>query len=213
MKNERLLDAFGHIDEALIEEANPEKAKNIEKKQNHSWMKWIVAAACVMIVIGAAIPVLMPKKSADQMEGIEEAAEAETMAETTSDLPAEMAAGEYDWGITLAAKNVTSTGMTLVISQSGGNPTGELQCGSDYHLKVLKDEEWVDVPYTVEGDVAWTSVAYMIPMDDSREMEIVWEYLHGELDTGTYRISKEFADFRGTGDYDLETLYVEFEIK
>ena len=116
-----------------------------------------------------------------------------------------------DWGITLSVKDVTSTGMTLVCSQSGGEITGELECGSDYSLLVNSNGVWNAVPYLVD-EVAWTSEAYCIPMNDSIEFELKWERLYGELPAGTYRVVKGFMDFRGTGDYDTETYHTEFEI-
>ena len=116
-----------------------------------------------------------------------------------------------DWGITLTAKNVTSKGMTLVCSQSGGEITGELECGSDYSLLVNTNGVWNAVPYLVD-EVAWTAEAYYIPMNDSIEFELKWERLYGELPAGTYRIVKGFMDFRGTGDYDSATFHTEFEI-
>lgn len=39
------------------------------------------------------------------------------------------------------------------------------------------------------------------------------ENLYGELPAGTYRIVKPISDFRGSGDYDTEECWVEFEIK
>ena len=116
-----------------------------------------------------------------------------------------------DWGITLTAKNVTSKGMTLVCSQSGGEITGELECGSDYSLLVNTNGVWNAVPYLVD-EVAWTAEAYYIPMNDSIEFELKWERLYGELPAGTYRVVKGFMDFRGTGDYDSATFHTEFEI-
>jgi len=116
-----------------------------------------------------------------------------------------------DWGITLSVKDVTPTGMTLVCSQSGGEITGELECGSDYSLLVNSNGVWNAVPYLVD-EVAWTSEAYYIPMNDSIEFELKWERLYGELPAGTYRVVKGFMDFRGTGDYDTETYHTEFEI-
>ena len=116
-----------------------------------------------------------------------------------------------DWGITLSVKDVTPTGMTLVCSQSGGEITGELQCGSDYSLLVNSNGVWNAVPYLVD-EVAWTAEAYDIPLDDSIEFELKWERLYGELPAGTYRVVKGFMDFRGTGDYDTETYHTEFEI-
>lgn len=116
-----------------------------------------------------------------------------------------------DWGITLSVKDVTPTGMTLVCSQSGGEITGELECGSDYSLLVNSNGVWNAVPYLVD-EVAWTSEAYCIPMNDSIEFELKWERLYGELPAGTYRVVKGFMDFRDGGDYDTETYYTEFEI-
>lgn len=116
-----------------------------------------------------------------------------------------------DWGITLSVKDVTPTGMTLVCSQSGGEITGELECGSDYSLLVNSNGVWNAVPYLVD-EVAWTAEAYDIPLDDSIEFELKWERLYGELPAGTYRVVKGFMDFRGTGDYDTGTYYTEFEI-
>lgn len=119
--------------------------------------------------------------------------------------------GFPDWGLTLSVKDVTPTGLTLVCTQKGGNPTGELTCGTDYHLIVLEDGGWKDVP-TVIDEYAWDSLAYPISKGQDREFEISWEWLYGKLPAGTYRLTKEFMDFRETGDYDTAKYWVEFEI-
>ena len=36
---------------------------------------------------------------------------------------------------------------------------------------------------------------------------------YDKLPAGTYRICKDFMDFRGAGDYDEALFYAEFEIK
>ena len=118
---------------------------------------------------------------------------------------------KVNWGITLTAKDVTPKGMTLVCSQSGGEITGELQCGSDYSLLVDANGVWNAVPYLVD-EVAWTAEAYCLPLDGSIEFEINWERFYGELPAGTYRIVKGFMDFRDTGDYDSSTFYADFKI-
>ena len=120
--------------------------------------------------------------------------------------------GKKNWGITLSVENVTSSGLTLICTQSGGEPTGELDTGSDYHLLVLENDTWKDVPTVIE-EYGWTSEAYIIPMGGSREFEINWEWLYGKLPAGNYRIVKGFMDFRETGDYDIKTYFAEFEIK
>ena len=115
------------------------------------------------------------------------------------DIAAE-AAGAKDWGIVLSAKDVTPVGMTLVISQSGGEVSGQLEYGEAFALETLADGAWEAVPYAVPGDsVAWQAIAYLLPPDKESEMEISWEYLYGSLPAGNYRLSKEFTDFRESG--------------
>lgn len=118
---------------------------------------------------------------------------------------------EQNWGITLSVKDVTASGVTLVCMHSGGVPTGDLQTGSEYKLLVLENGAWELVPTVIE-EYAWDAVAYLLPMNGSREFEINWKWLYGELPAGTYRISKEIMDFRGSGDYDTAEYWVEFEI-
>ena len=64
-----------------------------------------------------------------------------------------------------------------------------------------------------EKEVAWTSEAWLIPMNDEVEKEVNWEWLYGKLPSGNYRIGKGVMDFRGPSDYDSAMYYAEFEIK
>ncbi|MDE6065140.1 MAG: hypothetical protein K2G20_11250, partial [Lachnospiraceae bacterium] len=82
-------------------------------------------------------------------------------------------AEQTKWGITLSVENVTPGGLTLVCTQSGGIQTGQLQAGSFYKLLVLRNETWQEVPYLI-ADVAWTTEAYRIPLDDRIAWEIKW---------------------------------------
>lgn len=126
--------------------------------------------------------------------------------------------GFPDWGLTLSVENVTSTGLTLVVTQSGGNPTGDfLMTGESYRLISLVDETWKDVeelplPEGVDAR-AWNSIGYPISKGETREFDINWEWMFGELPNGTYRIIKEFMDFRKTGDYDTGEYWVEFNVQ
>ena len=57
MKNERLFDAIGQIDEEFIDEADPEKKQESKKKiRVKGWRKIGALAACVCIVIFIALP-------------------------------------------------------------------------------------------------------------------------------------------------------------
>lgn len=119
----------------------------------------------------------------------------------------------YDWGITMTAENVTPTGADIVIRQEGGKVTGELNTGSFYVIERLENGAWTQVPYLPqEGEVAWTSVAFMLEKGSARTFSENWGWLYGELPEGAYRIGKGISDFRGTGDYDDCMYYAEFTI-
>lgn len=117
------------------------------------------------------------------------------------------------WGLEITADEITPTGLTLLYTQSGGNPTGELETGSPFSLQKLAAGQWKDVKTAVpEDEIVWTAEAYPIAKDNVTKMEVDWSYLYGELTPGSYRIGKEIMDFRKPGDYDTEIYYAEFEV-
>ncbi len=130
--------------------------------------------------------------------------------------PAETHIGQKDapnWGITLTAENVTPTELTISCSQTGGEPTGELQTGSYFELEKLVNDTWEKVEYLPhEYDIAWTMEAWMIPSEDTVNWDVKWEWLYGALPAGQYRIGKEIMDFRGPGNYDTAMYYADFTI-
>lgn len=129
----------------------------------------------------------------------------------SSYFPPEFMIFEETWGIELRVENVTPTGATIKCTQSGGEPTGELQTGGWYILETWTQEQgWIEAPCFAE--VGWTQEAWMIPMNDTCEWEVNWEWLYGTLSEGKYRIGKDITDFRGTGDYDNAIYYAEFKI-
>lgn len=119
---------------------------------------------------------------------------------------------EDPWGLSLGVKDVTPTGLALVITQQGGSPTGQLQYGSDYTLEVRTGDTWQEVPDIVEGNFAWDDIAYLVTMDGQTEETVNWDWLFGPLSPGHYRLSKRVMDFRDTGDYDTQVYQVEFDI-
>ena len=119
------------------------------------------------------------------------------------------------WGITLTAKDVTPKGLTVVCTQSGGEPTGELSTGSFYTVQRMEDGAWKTVEYTaVDPDmVAWTTEGWLIPPESTLEWEVDWTWLYNELPAGEYRIGKSVMDWRAPGDYDEVMLYAEFTVE
>lgn len=117
-----------------------------------------------------------------------------------------------NWGLALSVKDVTSTGTTLVFTQKGGVPTGELQTGGWYIVENrTKEDGWKEMPRYCE--ICWADEADLIPKEECTEFTVNWEELYGKLPAGQYRIGKEVMDFRDTGDYDKAMYYGEFEIR
>lgn len=117
------------------------------------------------------------------------------------------------WGITLRADNVTPKGMTLMIEQFGGNPSGELDTGAEYWLEMMVNDEWQLVETKDGNTPIWTALGYRIKKNDVTKHEVNWEYLYGKLSPGFYRLKKEIMDFRAAGDYDKNLYEVYFTIE
>ena len=133
--------------------------------------------------------------------------------ETDADSPVITGMENPDWGLTLTASKVTSTGMTLTFMQSGGNPTGtELISGWYYFLEVFDGGEWVRYPSEVEVS-AWVDEGWIIPLGGEFTIDVSWKPQYGELPAGQYRMGKRVNDFRGPGDYDHATFYAEFTVE
>lgn len=223
MKNEKLLQAMGQVKEEFIEEAAPgkndvqaEQTKRV--KSSYSRIKWAVLAACAVLAIGIGASHMSgiwkddtrsfwPEGERVAQEGILTAIAA--LDDTTDYVVFDK--GFPDWGLTLSVKDVMNTGLTLVCTQQGGNPDGEIDCGEDYQLLVLDGETWRDVPTVIES-YGFNCLAHWIPKGQDTEFPISWEWLYGKLPAGTYRLVKGFMNFRGTGDYDTAGYWVEFEI-
>ena len=56
MKPEKISDAMGHIDDAIIEETNGVRQNKSAKKR--SWVKWAACAACLALVLAVGIPMI-----------------------------------------------------------------------------------------------------------------------------------------------------------
>lgn len=122
-----------------------------------------------------------------------------------------------NWGITLSVKNISSTGLTLIVNQSGGALSGDLLTGELYRLAVLSGDNWIlveELPLLEEAATrGWNSIAHVITADESREFDINWEWIFGELPAGTYRLMKEISGFIESENYGTFEYWVDFTVK
>lgn len=118
-----------------------------------------------------------------------------------------------EWGVTLTAKDITKSGMTLEILWDGTETGGEIEYGSHFYLEQYKNGKWTAVPYKEgTGDVAFTDEAYIVQAGTPSERKIKWDYLYGELKSGKYRYCTPFMNYRAPGDYDEKMYYAYFSI-
>lgn len=116
-----------------------------------------------------------------------------------------------DWGITLTVKDVTSSGLTLACSQSGGIAKGSLETGSEYWLEKLENNVWIKVQPA--ADPVWDMMSHLIPRDETIEWNLNWTWLYGEIGAGNYRICKTIMDFADSGVSESQFYCAEFEIE
>lgn len=112
-------------------------------------------------------------------------------------------------GVSAAASEVTPTGMTLVLSQEGGDVTGTLLTGEEYWLEQEVNGEWVSLKRRYD---VIKEVAYVIKPNSTTEWQVDWKDLYGVLDAGIYRLGKKIDDYREAGDFDSYEIYAEFGI-
>ncbi len=113
------------------------------------------------------------------------------------------------WGLELSAKDISPTGMTLLVHRSGGELEGDIQTGSflDYRLQLRENDKWTNVPVLQSADS--TAELCIIAQDSEFEQEINWEPVYGEPTPGRYRFVKDFFTESGA----KETYYAEFVIE
>ncbi len=116
------------------------------------------------------------------------------------------------YGLTLEVKDVTASGLTLVISQSGGSYTGELEYSGEYSIECKNGDNWEPVKY-LNDEVAWNLVAYIVEPNTDKEIKLDWERLYGLLGSGEYRLMKEFSYLDESGKISTQKFYVEFTLK
>lgn len=124
-------------------------------------------------------------------------------------------AEQDEWGVALSAKNVTPTGITLVISRVGDKGLGEVITGEWYALEQKTEDGWNELEDIIEDKYGpmWHDIAWLIEENISRERGIDWEWLYGELVPGEYRIAKKIIASGADGDSVEKVYYAEFRIE
>lgn len=151
-----------------------------------------------------------PDDTVSVSEPAESISEPEPVENAEPDFIAEQPVAYYAWNVSLDAKNISPTGLTIVCTQ-GGFDFGELITGEAYGLEVRDGYDWVSVKPIVD-EVYWNELAYVITENATTSWTVNWEKLYGELSAGKYRIYKEISGPTSPDKTETQKYYVEFEI-
>ena len=96
---------------------------------------------------------------------------------------------DTDIGVSMDLSDITPSGSTIHFYRFTTEKAGELSYGEPFVLERKNADKWEAVPRTIE-EAAYTDIAYIIPENDTSEIETNWEWLYGSLSPGTYRVRK-----------------------
>ena len=102
---------------------------------------------------------------------------------------------------------LTNTGATIVITDLSGEDN---TYGAWYRIDKLEDGKWYELEDKIAGENAWIAIGYKTDENNQLQLDIGWEGLYGALESGKYRIVK---DFSGEYPYDDRHVASEFTIE
>lgn len=118
---------------------------------------------------------------------------------------------KYFSGIVMKAKNVSNHGLTFEFDVVDKD-ISDIITGSYYIVERTNNNKHTSIPFVeLEGDLAWTSEAYII--EDGSSFDVNWEWLYGELSVGNYRIGKQISFVDKENNFVNSMIYAEFEVK
>ena len=82
---------------------------------------------------------------------------------------------------------LTNEGATILITDKNDNPKS---WGVDFLVEVKKNDKWEQVPQ--KAQVSWIEIAMMPNENGVTEIECNWTEMYGKLESGTYRIVKNY---------------------
>lgn len=115
-----------------------------------------------------------------------------------------------DVNIKVKSDSLTNVGATFILTNKSNTET--YVYGNPYYLEIKENGNWHKLE-TV-NELLFTLPAYILKPNESKEIDINWEYGYGKLKEGAYRLVK---DVSRSGDEPIDEskikyIYAEFEI-
>ena len=113
--------------------------------------------------------------------------------------------------IIMKSTNISNAGLTFKFEVIDKD-ISKITTGSYYIVERTNNNKHMSIPFVeMEGDLAWTSEAYII--EDGSSFDVNWKWLYGELSAGNYRIGKQISFVDEDNNFINSMIYAEFEIK
>ena len=113
----------------------------------------------------------------------------------------------------LTVKEANSDGITVELENHLSDP---LTYGEDYTLVKKVGDSWRRVPYiqpeTSNSGAAFNAIGNELDGNSTKELNIDWRWLYGELENGEYRFIKGVSWVKSDEDFRNAGLYVDFTI-
>lgn len=90
--------------------------------------------------------------------------------------------------LSLKENTLTSTGLTIIIKNNSDDY--DFVYGESYGIETYTNDQWEELPTLKEHTVF--TIAYVVHPNSSKEFEIDWEWIYGDLPEGNYRLVKNF---------------------
>lgn len=90
--------------------------------------------------------------------------------------------------LSLKENSLSPTGLMLIINNNSDD--FDFVYGGEYSIETYTTDQWEELPTL--NDHAVFTIAYIVHPDSSKNFEIEWEWIYGELPSGNYRIVKKF---------------------
>ncbi len=115
-----------------------------------------------------------------------------------------------EMGLTFTISDASPTGLTFHFTNTSDH---EFIYSEDFWLYVDDNGSWESVTPIIEN-WTFTEPGYIVsPQSETEKTDVNWEWLFGELESGTYLFTKGILNFRGTGDFDDYNIGAKFEIQ
>jgi len=190
-----------------IRELTMKKVHKYEKprKRSLSFVSRLLIAA--MLIAALAIPVMAATgfRLTDWLEGLNKSDLTEWKAHYES-----WENTEGFWQVSMTARDLSPDGMTLSVREAQDSPvTGKLEIHDGYWLESWNGEAFENMTAAAEVPAGESRE---IKDGDKFELEVNWADVYGALESGRYRLGKEFTYTYSDGKTAKLTEWAEFRI-